>query len=154
MKQICLFFTCVCVAFAFAQDVEIQQSSIFRSFANPDSLSGATLKIFQDTHIDKALMDRKSNKNTQGGSGVGYRIQVFSSNVQRTAKADAFKIEKEIRDFFPETPVYVSYTSPFWKVRIGDFKTMAEAQNFRSEFVKLMPDLKNETYTVKDKVNY
>jgi uncharacterized protein YdhG (YjbR/CyaY superfamily) len=63
-------------------------------------------------------------------------------------------VEKEIRSVFPELGVYVSYTSPFWKVRVGDFKTTAEAQAFRPQLIDAFPQLKNAIYTVKEKINY
>jgi septal ring-binding cell division protein DamX len=86
-------------------------------------------------------------------SQVGYRVQVFSSNAQRTAKTEAFKVEKQIKDGFPEYAVYVNYTSPFWKVRVGDFKTMEDAQAFRNELNSTFPQLRSETYIVREQIH-
>jgi len=79
-------------------------------------------------------------------------VQVFSSNVQRTAKNEAFKIEKQIKDQFPDEAVYVNYTSPFWKVRVGDFRTQAEAQRVRAKLKEAFPNLKSEIYIVKEQI--
>lgn len=151
------FFLLTAITFSvclLAQEGKQSSKDIFRQLALADSASGATVKVFQDVRIETSLADRKPARVVQSGSGPGFRIQVFSSNVQRTAKSEAFKIEKEIRDYFPETGVYVSYTSPFWKVRVGDFKTTEEAATFRSELLKAFPQLRNAIYTVKDKINY
>lgn len=82
----------------------------------------------------------------------GFRVQVFSSNVQRTSKTEAFRIEKMIKDQFPDQGVYVNYISPFWKVRAGDFRTQAAAQSFRRELIQAFPNLRSEVYTVRDKI--
>lgn len=157
MKKISLALTFLfTIGFLFAQEVEkTEKKNIFRTLASVDSASGATVKVHQDKRIELALAERRSTSTTQHTTitAAGYRVQVFSSNTQRTAKSEAFKIEKELRDVFPEQAVYVNYTSPFWKVRVGDFRTMQEAQEFRAELIKIFPNLKSETYTVKDQVN-
>lgn len=157
MKKISLALTFLfTIGFLFAQEVDkTEKKNIFRTLASVDSASGATVKVHQDKRIELALAERRSTSTTQHTTitAAGYRVQVFSSNTQRTAKSEAFKIEKELRDVFPEQAVYVNYTSPFWKVRVGDFRTMQEAQEFRAELIKIFPNLKSETYTVKDQVN-
>lgn len=138
----------------FGQEAKLLTPNVFQTLATPDSLTGAIVNVTQDERIEKSLTDRNSVHIVKSGTGQGFRIQVFSSNVQRTAKSEAFAIEKEIRTAFPETGVYVTYTSPFWKVRVGDFKTSAEAQAFRSELTSAFPNLRNAIYTVKEKINY
>ena len=56
----------------------------------------------------------------------GYRTQVFSGNNQRVSKDEAFRKEKEIKELFPEVPTYVTYNAPFWKLRVGDFRSHEE----------------------------
>lgn len=157
MKKISLALTFIfTIGFLFAQEVEkTEKKNIFRALASVDSTSGASVKVHQDKRIELALTERRTVSTAQHATitAAGYRVQVFSSNTQRTAKSEAFKIEKELRDVFPEQAVYVNYTSPFWKVRIGDFRTMQEAQEFRAELIKIFPNLKSETYTVRDQVN-
>jgi hypothetical protein len=112
------------------------------------------VKIYQDSRIEQLVIEHKTATETKSTmTGNGYRVQVFSSNVQRTAKAEAFKIEKVLREEFPDYEVYVNYTSPFWKVRVGDFKTFNDAQECRRELIVAFPNLRTETYTVKDIVN-
>ena len=154
MRFIILFLTFTLSVCLYSQVSKQTNSDIFQALASPDSLTGATVNVIQDERIEKSLSDRNSVHTVKSGTGQGFRIQVFSSNVQRTAKTEAFAIEKEIRNAFPETGVYVTYTSPFWKVRVGDFKTSAEAQAFRDELTSAFPNLKNATYTVKEKINY
>ena len=144
-----------CFVYVSAQDVEKKSSrTIFENLRSNDSTSRGSVKVYQDSRIDQLVNEHKSISEAKSTiTGNGYRVQVFSSNVQRTAKAEAFKIEKALRDEFPDYEVYVNYTSPFWKVRVGDFKTFNDAQELRRELIAVFPNLRSETYTVKDVVN-
>ena len=48
--------------------------------------------------------------------------------------------------------IYVQYLPPFWKVRIGDFRTVEEAKEYKKLFVQQFPDMIGETYVVRDKI--
>ncbi len=136
-----------------AQENGSSKNTIFDQLAKPDSTTGASVIIHQDKRIEDLLNGRKNITTTLVTSTSGYRVQVFSSNVQRTAKNEAFRIEKAIREVFPEHGVYVNYTSPFWKVRVGDFSSLDQAQAFRNELIKAFPQFKSETYPVREKIN-
>jgi len=81
----------------------------------------------------------------------GYRVQIYSSNQQQTAKTEALDLEERLRDKVSQT-VYVQYLPPFWKVRLGDFRTYEEAKEYKKEFVQMFPDLMGDTYIVRDKI--
>ena len=129
------------------ENADIKLTNIFEALSATDSTSHATVTIHQDKRIEALLVNKKSL------TVSGFRVQVFSSNIQRTAKNNAFGIEKQIQDVFPTEAVYVNYTSPFWKVRVGDFKTKAEAQAFRNQLIESLPALKSEIYVVPEQIN-
>ena len=81
----------------------------------------------------------------------GYRVQIYSSNQQQTAKTEALDLEERLKDKVSQT-VYVQYLPPFWKVRLGDFRTYDEAKEYKKEFVQMFPELMGETYIVRDKI--
>ncbi len=152
MKKI--FSLLIIAIFAVQLYAQGNLADIFKSLAAVDTISGAKVKVHQDKRIEDSMADRKGGRVVVAGSGPGYRIQVFSSNVQRSAKSEAFAIEKELKEYFPTLGVYVSYTSPFWKVRVGDFKSASEAHELMGEITSAFPKLKAVTYTVKDKINF
>lgn len=155
MRKLLLLLSLSLSVALIAQDNKYATTDLFKKMVLRDSLSGAKVTVVQDSAIENSMRSRNiKTQVSKSGTGPGFRIQVFSSNVQRTAKTEAFKIEKEIRNVFPELGVYVSYISPFWKVRAGDFKTSEEAQAFRSELMEAFPNLKNAMYTVKEKINF
>lgn len=81
----------------------------------------------------------------------GYRVQIFSSNRQQTAKNEALELEEQIKEKVSQT-VYVQYVAPFWKVRIGDFRTYDEAKEYKKIFVQQFPQMQGNTYIVRDKI--
>ena len=82
----------------------------------------------------------------------GFRVQLFSSNNARTAREAAFKVEKTIREKLPHMAVYVTYTSPFWRVRVGNCPTHDDAQRLRQYLIEQLPQLSTETYIVPDQI--
>jgi len=81
----------------------------------------------------------------------GYRVQVFSSNQQQSAKNRALLLQQDLSSQLEE-PVYAISEPPFWKVRIGNFLTREEANDYRMTFVAQYPELQGSTYVVPDKV--
>ena len=73
----------------------------------------------------------RPRRDAGNGMGKSYRIQIHSSNRGQEARERAFKIEKEVLDKHPNLDVYVTYTAPFWKVRIGNCISYADAQRVR-----------------------
>jgi len=133
------------------QSQESNQRNIIETLSATDSTTNATVRIYGDKRIAQLVEGKKSNGASRY-SVSGYRVQVFSSNAQRTAKSDALRIEKQIRDEFPNQGVYVNYVSPFWKVRVGDFRTQSQAQAFRSELISAFPQMRSEIYIVREQI--
>lgn len=147
-----ILFSLLFVAFLNAQNQE-SKKSIFESLSTVDANNTGTVKIHQDRRVEQLLSNKKFANNSQDQATTnGYRVQIYSSNVQRTAKNDAFKIEKQIREVYPNQTVYVNYTSPFWKVRVGDFVSKTEAQSFRTKLIYSFPTLKSEIYIVREQI--
>jgi len=97
--------------------------------------------------LDKKVSENDSKKHIYI---TGFRVQVYMGNSQKKSKADAFDREKRIKDKFQNVPTYVSFNSPFWKLRVGDFRTYTDAlvlaKKIRTEF----PDMNGEVSVVQD----
>lgn len=57
----------------------------------------------------------------------GYRIQAYAGNNTRQAKNEAHEIAERIKSKFPELPVYTTFNPPRWLCRVGDFRSIEEA---------------------------
>lgn len=113
-----------------------------------DSLPG--VQVIQDSTI-AALLDEATNGKRELVEMDGYRVQVYSSNQQQTAKTEALDLESRLKEKVNQT-IYVQYIPPFWKVRLGDFKTYDEAREYKKLFVQLFPSMMGDTYIVRDKI--
>ena len=84
---------------------------------------------------------------------AGFRVQVFSDNNARTAKNEARSKQRTISSRFPQYQTYVMYTSPYWRLKVGDFRTQQEANNAADELRKAFPAYSKEIRVVRDRVN-
>ena len=125
MKKIGLFLM-ACVVSAVASQA---QNSIVKSLEREVSGQGK-VTIHQDARIASLIGseyiptttdERKVLKST------GYRIQVYAGNNTRTAKNQAQNVAAQVREYFPELPVYASFNPPRWLCRAGDFRSIEEA---------------------------
>ncbi|MBR5676993.1 MAG: SPOR domain-containing protein [Paludibacteraceae bacterium] len=113
-----------------------------------DSLPG--VQIIQDSTV-AVLLEEAINGKRELVEMDGYRVQIYSSNQQQTAKGEALDLEAKLKDKIGQT-VYVQYISPFWKVRLGDFRTYDEAKEYKKLFVAQYPEMMGDTYIVRDKI--
>ena len=68
---------------------------------------------------------------------TGYRVQAFAGGNTRNDKNRAQQIGNAIKMNFPDEPVYVHFYSPRWICRVGNFRTLPEAERMLKE-VKAM----------------
>jgi hypothetical protein len=113
-----------------------------------DSMPG--VEVLQDSAVG-ALLQAAMQGNMELVEIDGYRVQIYSSNQQQAAKSEALELEAKIKDKVDQT-VYVLYMPPFWKVRLGDFRTYEEAKQYKKIFVDQFPSVMGDTYIVKDKI--
>lgn len=126
------------------------EPTLFEALAAPDSATQANVVVHQDS-IMRAALEAQQVRGDET-TMRGFRVQLFSSNNARTAREAAFKVEKTIREKLPHMAVYVTYTSPFWRVRVGNCPTHDDAQRLRQYLIEQLPQLSTETYIVPDQI--
>lgn len=81
-------------------------------------------------HADErlAILTETKKTHSRGGmrSGRGYRVQIYSGGDR--AKATQVKIDFIRR--FPSQRSYLSYVSPTYRVKAGNFRSRSEADQF------------------------
>ena len=108
-------------------------------------MSGATVR--QDASVETGLSMHISRNRSKALSG--YRVRIFFDNKQDSRSAS----ETALRRFqaeFPGVSAYRSFTNPFFKVTVGDFRT-------RSEATKMLQAVKNifpSAFVVKEQIKY
>ena len=154
MKRLLYFISfCICSFIVWADDsIATEEQLSVREQLKIMRAMEHNVQIYQDEAIDKMLLYRINGTEQEEELVPGYRVQIYSSNKQQTAKAEAFEIENLVQTSNLEIETYVLYNPPFWKVRLGDFKTQEEAKQFREEVIKRLPQLTDDTYIVKDQI--
>ena len=76
-----------------------------------------TVIIEQDAQIDKLLEYKKDIKTVET-----YKIQVFSGN-----RSSAEKVRLEFRNSYGQWPVNMEYSTPNYKIWVGNFRSRLEA---------------------------
>lgn len=102
--------------------------------------------LFDDTPVEK-------NDNRVLKGNVGYRVQLFSDNNSRTAKNEARAKERRVIARFPQYRSYVMFKAPYWRLRVGDFRTHQEANAAADEIRKAFPSYSKEIRVVQDRIN-
>lgn len=83
----------------------------------------------------------------------GFRILVFSGNNPRTAKTEASNRSQAVASQFPEYATYVSYDAPYWRLKVGDFRSYDDASAALSRLRAAMPSCAREMRVVRERIN-
>lgn len=112
--------------------------------------AGDTIEVKKDPRLDVlAAKQSEINKRfyAQAANGLykGYRIQVLST----FNRDQAFALQSSLVSGFPEQKTYVTYQSPNFRVRIGNFLSREDAEAFRKQLSRYYPE---GLYIVEDAV--
>lgn len=111
-------------------DSSLVGKTIFQVLGQP---SDGSVKLNQPQEMEQAY--EKYVKANGERKRQGYRIRLFFDNKQ-TARMESEELEKAFQQQFPLIPTYRSYTNPFFKVVVGDYRTKSEAVK---ELNKILP---------------
>lgn len=71
-------------------------------------------------------MLHSSRSNYNQTSLEGFRVQIYSGS-GLTSKDEASATQTRFLKMFPGERAYIIYNAPFWRVRVGDFRSRSEA---------------------------
>jgi hypothetical protein len=91
------------------------------------------IKVVKDSRIDILIRKQIYINNLAIRNQPGFRVQVLTTN-KRNAALDA---KTKVMQLYPEHRSYVDFEAPYFKVRIGDFKTRDEATELRNKLSDL-----------------
>ena len=107
-----------------------------RTLAQTDSV---TVQVYKDPRIAELIRQQiQINEETTRDSRrnmPGFRIQVINSTDRNKVFAAKAKIYQE----FPDLKPYLLYQPPNFKLRVGNFKTQEEAEDFEKQLSSLFP---------------
>jgi hypothetical protein len=78
---------------------------------------------------------------------IGWRIQIFFDS-GNNSKSKAYNKKGVFMAMYPDMSVYLMFQSPYYKVRVGDFRTRMDAEGFKQKLLGEFPD----AFVVKDEI--
>jgi len=74
----------------------------------------------------------------------GFRVQIMFTDV----RDEVYKSKGSLYNQFPDLLSYVEYEQPYYKLRLGDFKTRLEATYYLQQIIPVYPG----AFIVRDKI--
>ena len=105
------------------------------------------LKLHQDSRIDLLVMKQRqiyANDNTIDG----FRVQIFME-LGNDAVRHADSVKAVFEEKYPDVPIYLIFGQPYYRLRVGDFRTRLEAEN---QYQQLKGEYGNSFVTA-DRIN-
>ena len=106
-----------------------------------------TIQVIQDPGIEQLVQKHIRVNETRKGI-PGFRVQIFFDSGTKS-KIKATSVCEKFRMRHPETDIYLTFISPNYKVRVGDFRTRLDAFRFLQQIERNYPN----AYVVTDKIN-
>lgn len=125
-------------------------TDMFENLSKTPANSGKVV-IKQDPKLKVLLNDKISaNDDKAFATFSGYRVQVYMGNLPRKSKVEALEREKKIKEKYPDVSSYLMFSSPFWKLRLGDFRIQTDAMVFAQKLLTDFPEMQGEVVVVDD----
>ena len=117
--------------------LSILMSLIFLKL-NAQSDSNSVM-VYKDPRIDMLIkkqidINEQTTRDTRR-TASGYRILVINSNDRNKV----FAAKAKIYQLYPELKPYLMYQPPFYKLKVGNFRTKEEAEDYRKELSRDFP---------------
>ena len=101
----------------------------------PASNTDGGVKVVKDSRLD-LLVKKQIYINTLAiRNQPGFRVQLISTNKRNEAN----DIKARVMQLYPDYRTYMDYQPPYFKVRIGDFKSREEATDLREKLSNDFP---------------
>jgi hypothetical protein len=88
--------------------------------------SNGSLNVNQDDRIESLIAKQRSLYYVDS-SFSGYRIHVFME-IGNEALKHAQEVKKQFEKSFPDIPIYLTYSEPYFRLRAGNFRNRVEAE--------------------------
>ena len=88
------------------------------------------VEVIKDPMIDSLIAKRAALIRSSKKPGAsGFRVQIFSSTDRKTTYGE----QSKFKALYPTVRSYISYLEPYYKLRVGDFRTRLEAEKMISK---------------------
>ncbi len=109
--------------------------------------SHGSVHVEQDHRIESLIAKQRSLYKSDS-SFNGYRIHIFME-IGNDALDHARSVKAQFEHAFPDIPIYLTYSEPYFRLRAGDFRNRVEAEKCLR---RIKPRFK-EAFVTADKIN-
>ena len=103
--------TVIFLVFAFSQ---------FATFGQTDE---GEVRIQTSAHVDEMLAQKKEyNKSIEAYQG--FKIQIYYGSEKK-----CYEVQEDFKMLYPDIATSVIFSTPQWKLQVGNFRTRLEADN-------------------------
>ena len=106
------------------------------------------IKVYQDSRVDSIIKRHIQYNHYQNGI-EGYRVQIFFDAGNNSLNR-ATNVAEQFQLIFPGDTAYISFSEPYYKVRVGDFRTKLDAEGYLQ---LILPDYPN-AFVIRDRINF
>ena len=99
---------------------------------------GGDVKVYQSPQLRLAMERQFASINNKKGI-EGYRIQIYFGN-GKSARQKTNKVRVAFISQHKETKAHIVYDNPYFRVKVGDYRTKSEALLFLTEIKSEYPD--------------
>ena len=120
-----IFFFTVC---SFSQDTTLKAMD-----------TGSSVVIHKDQRVDMLIRKQiEINEETSRDArriARGFRLLVVNTN----NREDALSAKTKVYTYFPELKLYLIYQSPYYKLKVGNFKERKDAEAYQKKLNDFFP---------------
>ncbi len=96
------------------------------------------INVQQDARVDSLLKVHIEMNERRDGTD-GFRLEIFFSSGVK-ARNNAMEVRTEFLREYPDVPVYMTFQSPNFKLRVGDCRTKSDALRLKDRIKKNYPN--------------
>lgn len=138
MNKIILVFITISSLFVYSQD---DGKNIFNKL---NESKAGNIKVYQSPKVRLAMENHLVSIEKKEGID-GYRVQIYSGN-GKNASRETNRVRMQFISKYKKTKAHLEYKNPYFRVKVGNYRTKSEALFFLSQIKEDYPG----AYIVKD----
>lgn len=100
------------------------------------ALAQGNVNVHQDSRLSMLVQKQIYINSVAARHVPGFRVQV----IYTVNRSKALEVKSRLMELFPGYPAYISFEAPYFRVRIGDFRTRDDAGGLEKEVSKYFSD--------------
>lgn len=104
------------------------------------------VEITRDKRIDR-LVEKQKQLSLSIETIPGYRVQIFFESGSNS-RSKALQVKDQFLSKYAGMEAYMVFHEPYYKIRVGNFRTRMEAQGFKQSIISEYPS----TFVIKDDI--